>query len=52
MEKSLLEKALSESADYTESIRSGQIFGAKPLIRETNSRIPRRGAGAARGFAQ
>jgi len=52
MEKSLLDGALSKSANYTESMLRGQIFGGKPLIPETNSGIPETSAGAAEGFAQ
>jgi hypothetical protein len=52
MEKSLLEEALSKSANYTESTEPGQIFDGKPLIPEINSRARPRHAGVMRRFAQ
>jgi hypothetical protein len=52
MEKSLLEEALSKTANYTESALQDQIFRANPLIVGTNSGILPRISGVANGFAQ
>jgi len=52
MEKSLLEKALSRSANYTESAHAGQILLANLLIRYMNSRFRSFSTGSTGGFAQ
>jgi hypothetical protein len=43
---------MSKRADYTESLRPGQIFDAKLLILETNFRILQQVAGNPNGIAQ